>query len=117
MYLILEGQLEKFEAFMKRIRNSIFQRVLMLTLTISDFCVTNFKANTSYEYAKHLRSITEHIDKEMAAEVAIKARFHEGEDDSDGLPEVTNVAESAGAYNRRKTAQPIRPKEGMYQPI
>jgi len=63
--------------------------------------VTNFKANTSYEYAKHLRSITEHIDKEMAAEVAIKARFHQGEEDSDGVPDVTDVADSTGAYRRR----------------
>ena len=53
----------------------------------------------------------------MAAEVAIKARFHQGEEDSDGVPDVTDVADSTGAYQRRKTAQAIRPKEGMYQPI
>ena len=57
------------------------------------------------------------MDKEMAAEVAIKARFHQGEEDSDGVPEVTDVADSTGAYRRRKTAEAIRPKEGMYQPI
>jgi len=86
----------------------------MLTLTISNFCVTNFKANTSYEYAKHLRSITEHMDKEMAAEVAIKKRFHQSEDGSDDLPDVADVADGPGpgAYQRSKTAT-----EGMYQPI
>ena len=105
-YLILEGQLEKFEKGMKHVRNAIFEKVLVATLTVSDFCVTNFKSNTSYEYAKYLRSITEHMDKEMAAEVMVKARFHQGEDESDGVPEVNNftdVADSTAAYKRNRT--------------
>ena len=92
---------------------------MVATLTVSDFCVTNFKSNTSYEYAKYLRSITEHMDKEMAAEVTVKARFHQGEDESDGIPEVNNftdVADSTAAYKRNRT-NTVQAKEGMYQPI
>ena len=76
VYLILKSSLEKLERVMKRFRNSIFEKILLATLTISDICVTNFRSKTDYEYAKYLRTITENMDREMAAEVAIQARFH-----------------------------------------
>ena len=74
---------------MRRVRNSIFEKVLYAVLSIAEFCVISFKARTSNEQAIYLRTITENIDREMAAEAASRARPQLSDDESEGEPQVT----------------------------